>query len=146
MSEFVRQFTPNWFTVTMGTGVLALALNQFVSAVPGLYGIALALCALAVSASVRAEPQGSPSSATARDAAPIDLTGYWVSYVTENWRYRMVTPAKGEYRRIPVSPAAVPVINSAVPPRQLSGTVKMLPAAAEVTLTVTMAVHAPLNT
>jgi C4-dicarboxylate transporter/malic acid transport protein len=27
--EIVRQFTPNWFTVTMGTGVLALALNQF---------------------------------------------------------------------------------------------------------------------
>ena len=40
---------------------------------------------------------------SARDSAPIDLTGYWVSYVTENWRYRMVTPPKGEYRRIPVS-------------------------------------------
>jgi tellurite resistance protein TehA-like permease len=26
--EIVRQFTPNWFTVTMGTGILALALNQ----------------------------------------------------------------------------------------------------------------------
>ena len=25
----ICQFTPNWFTVTMGTGVLALALNQF---------------------------------------------------------------------------------------------------------------------
>jgi len=48
----------------------------------------------------------------ARDAAPIDLTGYWVSYVTENWRYRMVTPAKGEYRRIPASPAALPLINA----------------------------------
>lgn len=54
--------------------------------------------------------QGSASSASARDAAPIDLTGYWVSYVTENWRYRMVTPAKGEYRRIPASPAALPII------------------------------------
>ncbi len=27
--EIVRQFTPNWFTVTMGTGVLALAIDQF---------------------------------------------------------------------------------------------------------------------
>jgi C4-dicarboxylate transporter/malic acid transport protein len=45
MSEIVRQFTPNWFTVTMGTGVLALALDQFVSAIPDLYGIALALWA-----------------------------------------------------------------------------------------------------
>src|SRR6185295_663164 len=48
----------------------------------------------------------------ARESAPIDLTGYWVSYVTENWRYRMVTPAKGEYRRIPASPAALPIINA----------------------------------
>jgi hypothetical protein len=48
----------------------------------------------------------------ARDRAPIDLTGYWVSYVTENWRYRMVTPAKGEYRRIPASRAALPLINA----------------------------------
>jgi hypothetical protein len=52
------------------------------------------------------------SSPRARDIAPIDLTGYWVSYVTENWRYRMVTPAKGEYRRIPASPAALPIINA----------------------------------
>jgi len=49
---------------------------------------------------------------SARDRAPIDLTGYWVSYVTENWRYRMVTPAKGEYRRIPSSRAALPIINA----------------------------------
>ena len=60
----------------------------------------------------RAQRQGGASSASARDAAPIDLTGYWVSYVTENWRYRMVTPAKGEYRRIPASPAALPIINA----------------------------------
>jgi hypothetical protein len=55
---------------------------------------------------------GAAAPRSARDAAPIDLTGYWVSYVTENWRYRMVTPAKGEYRRIPASPAAVALINA----------------------------------
>ena len=48
----------------------------------------------------------------ARERAAVDLTGYWVSYVTENWRYRMVTPAKGEYRRIPASRAALPIINA----------------------------------
>ena len=32
--EIVRQFTPNWFTVTMGTGILALALNQAPFATP----------------------------------------------------------------------------------------------------------------
>ncbi len=41
--ETVRQFTPNWFAVTMGTGVLALALNQFPYPVPGLHGLAMAL-------------------------------------------------------------------------------------------------------
>ena len=64
---------------------------------------------LAFGCVVTAAAQQGPS---ARDAAPIDLTGYWVSYVTENWRYRMVTPAKGEYRRIPASPAAIPIINA----------------------------------
>ena len=73
-------------------------------------GLALVLSALCVPASVHA--QRGNASPTARDSAPIDLTGYWVSYVTENWRYRMVMPAKGEYRRIPVSPAAVPIINA----------------------------------
>ena len=63
-------------------------------------------------AAVRARPQGGAAAKSGRDAAPIDLTGYWVSYVTENWRHRMVTPARGEYRRIPASPAALPLINN----------------------------------
>ena len=73
--------------------------------------VVLVLWGLAVSPSVHAQRQGG-AQASARDSAPIDLTGYWVSYVTENWRYRMVTPPKGEYRRIPVAPAAVPIINA----------------------------------
>jgi len=35
----IRQFTPNWFTVTMGTGILALAVNQFPVAIPGLHDV-----------------------------------------------------------------------------------------------------------
>jgi len=78
----------------------------------GLLAIAVvAFAAFCGPASVHAQ-QGSVASSRARDVAPIDLTGYWVSYITENWRYRMVTPAKGEYRRIPVSPAGVPIINA----------------------------------
>ena len=42
----------------------------------------------------------------AKAAAPIDLTGYWVSVVTEDWRYRMVTPAKGDFQGVPMTPAA----------------------------------------
>jgi len=40
---------------------------------------------------------------TAKSAAPVDLTGYWVSVVTEDWRYRMVTPAKGDHPSIPLN-------------------------------------------
>ena len=41
---------------------------------------------------------------TPRAGAPIDLTGYWVSIVTEDWRWRMVTPPKGDVLSIPVNP------------------------------------------
>lgn len=43
--------------------------------------------------------------ATAQASAPLDLTGYWVSLVTEDWRFRMVTPAKGDYASVPISAA-----------------------------------------
>ncbi len=43
---------------------------------------------------------------TPKTAAPIDLTGYWVSVVTEDWRWRMVTPAKGDYASVPINLAA----------------------------------------
>src|ERR1700734_4170890 len=41
--EIVRQFTPNWFTATMGTGILALALNQFPIHIVGLHVVAQCL-------------------------------------------------------------------------------------------------------
>jgi hypothetical protein len=44
-----------------------------------------------------------------KEAAPIDLTGYWVSIVTEDWRYRMVTPAQGDYEGVPMTPAAIKI-------------------------------------
>src|SRR5271166_161319 len=40
----------------------------------------------------------------AKTIAPEDLTGYWVSIVTEDWRWRMVTPAKGDFASIPFTP------------------------------------------
>ena len=38
--EVIRQFTPNWFAATMGTGVLALALANVPVAIPGLHAVA----------------------------------------------------------------------------------------------------------
>jgi hypothetical protein len=65
----------------------------------------------AVAAVGLARAQGGPGQAgegsrPARTAAPIDLTGYWVSVVTQDWRWRMVTPAKGDYQYIPMNLAS----------------------------------------
>lgn len=48
-------------------------------------------------------PAGPPP--TAQAAAPIDLTGQWVSVVTEDWRWRMVTPPVGDTASVPLTPA-----------------------------------------
>jgi hypothetical protein len=40
-----------------------------------------------------------------RQAAPVDLTGNWVSVVTEDWQWRMVTPARGDYASLPLNAA-----------------------------------------
>ncbi|HEY1755360.1 MAG TPA: hypothetical protein VGG72_08180 [Bryobacteraceae bacterium] len=41
--------------------------------------------------------------ANARTSAAIEMTGYWVSVVTEDWRFRMVTPPKGNYGGVPIN-------------------------------------------
>lgn len=48
-----------------------------------------------------APPAGPPPNAKA--AAPVDLTGYWVALVTEDWRYRMTLPPKGDYSGVPLN-------------------------------------------
>jgi hypothetical protein len=47
-----------------------------------------------------------------RAAAPIDLTGYWVSIVTQDWRWRMVTPRKGDYQGVQMTPEAAKVADA----------------------------------
>jgi hypothetical protein len=42
---------------------------------------------------------------TPKAAAPVDLTGYWVAIVTEDWRFRMVTAPKGDYPDVPLNDA-----------------------------------------
>ena len=61
--------------------------------------------------------QQSSQPASAKAAAPIDLTGQWVSVVTEDWRWRMVTPPKGDYASIPITPAAKQVADRWDPAR-----------------------------
>lgn len=40
---------------------------------------------------------------TGRAAAPIDITGHWVSLITDDWVYRMITPAKGDVSYVPLN-------------------------------------------
>ena len=56
---------------------------------------------------VRAQGRGGPPAppASPRAAARIDITGYWVSLITEDWRYRQFTPPKGDYVSVPLNPA-----------------------------------------
>ncbi len=39
-----------------------------------------------------------------RAGAPVDLTGNWVAVVSEDWQWRMVTPAQGDYASVPLTP------------------------------------------
>jgi hypothetical protein len=44
--------------------------------------------------------------------APIDITGYWVAFVTEDWRWRMVTPLKGDAASVPTNAEGRKVIDA----------------------------------
>ena len=52
-------------------------------------------------------PQGRggapPPPRSGREAAPVDFTGQWVSVISEDWRWRMITPPKGDYANIPLN-------------------------------------------
>ncbi len=59
----------------------------------------------AASAPITKNPAAAAAPGSARALAKTDFTGYWVSLVTEDWLYRMVTPAKGDITlAVPISP------------------------------------------
>ena len=77
--------------------------------------VVLALCS-AAGAGVAAQGRrggGPPAApATPQASAPIDLTGYWVSIVNEDWRWRMVTPPRGDVSSVPLNAAGTKVANA----------------------------------
>jgi hypothetical protein len=73
-----------------------VSLQSFRAAV----AFAWTLFALAASA----QPPGPPPARSPRDAAQVDVTGNWVAQVTEDWRWRMITPPKGDYASVPLNP------------------------------------------
>ena len=48
----------------------------------------------------------------AAQQAPVDLTGYWVAAITEDWRFRMVTPPKGDYASVPLNAEGTKAANA----------------------------------
>ena len=76
--------------------------------------IALFAIAIALPVAVHAQGRGGAAAPppTARASAPIDLTGYWVAVVNVDWRYRMVTPAKGDYGGVPITKEALQIVNA----------------------------------
>jgi hypothetical protein len=64
----------------------------------------LALCLLVGPAVFGQGRGGGPQAPRAPKAmAPFDMTGYWISVVSEDWRWRMFTPRKGDYTGVPLN-------------------------------------------
>jgi hypothetical protein len=61
---------------------------------------------LALGVSLCAQPGPPQAPRTGKAAAPVDFTGNWVSVVTEDWRWRMVTPIKGDFASVPLNAEA----------------------------------------
>lgn len=69
--------------------------------------------ALLINQGVRAAmPAPPPPPPDAQKAALADLTGYWVAVTGQDWRYRMMTPAKGDYRGVPINAAGRKIADS----------------------------------
>jgi len=58
--------------------------------------VTLALCLCIDSATAQFGAPAVDIIDNAREAAPFDITGTWVSIVSEDWRYRMLTAEKGD--------------------------------------------------
>lgn len=80
--------------------------------------IALLGAALLATLPASAQPPGRPPQRSAREAAPIDLTGQWVSIVTEDWRFRMVTPPAGDVEGYTLTPTAAAIANAWDPAKE----------------------------
>jgi hypothetical protein len=77
--------------------------------------VAVVLFAVSIDGGVLAQGRGAgapQAPPTPRARAAFDLTGYWVSVVTEDWRWRMVTPPKGDYNSVPMTAEARKVADS----------------------------------
>jgi len=89
--------------------------RRALACVPVALSFALLLRLPAVAHGQAAARPPSAVSQSPRELAPIDLTGYWVSVVTEDWRYRMVLPLRGDYGSVPLNAAGRKVADAWTP-------------------------------
>jgi hypothetical protein len=72
-----------------------------------------ALVTLALGAAAqRPPPESRQPPRSARESALVELTGNWVAQATEDWRWRMITPPKGDYASVPLNAAGRAVADS----------------------------------
>ena len=76
------------------------------------------LCLASLTAYAQGRGGAPQPPATPQAAAPIDITGYWVSLVTEDWRYRMATPPKGDFLGVPLNQAGRDAANAWDPAKE----------------------------
>lgn len=74
--------------------------------------LALAFVAVALPGFLFAQGRGAQPPRSPRESAPVDLAGYWVSVVTEDWRWRMVTPLKGDSASVPINRDAKKIVDA----------------------------------
>lgn len=49
---------------------------------------------------------------SAREQAPVELTGQWVTVITEDWAWRMQTPPNGDYASVPLNAEGVRIADT----------------------------------
>jgi len=79
--------------------------------------IAAAVFLFAAPVALRAQRGGGGPPPTPQASQAVDLTGYWVSVVVEDWKWRMVTPKKGVFEGVPLNAAGRKVGESWDPAR-----------------------------
>jgi hypothetical protein len=60
-------------------------------------------CLLLIGGCLNAQGPGPAPPPKGQQGALIDLAGYWVSIIDEDWRWRMVTPPKGDFASVPLN-------------------------------------------
>src|SRR5262245_21089281 len=106
-----------------GHVVMTMAPRRTAAVVPGLRAVWLGAHARAQGGGGQgggrgAQPGAAPQSR--RAAAPLDLTGQWVSLVTDDWRWRMVIPPKGDVLFVPINDAGRKIAESWDPAKDVA--------------------------